>query len=245
MLLSAALLALLVPVSELGVIAVFDALTDRVLEHGHLAGFLRLALLWGAIAALAAIAMGGSSYLAALAGERFMMRLRDSVFRHLQGLAPDFLSTRQPGDLVVRLTGDIEIIEGFIASGSVSLLASAVSLVLFAAAVLVIQWQISPWPRLRPCPCSGSSPGCTQAGSRPRLSGSARRAPRLPASIEENLASQALVQALGQEKAEGRRLRAVGNHLAPGPDEPGPAGRGVRTALTFLAETIAAVTVLV
>jgi hypothetical protein len=43
--------------------------------------------------------------------------LRDSVFRHPQRLAPDALSTRQPGDRVVRLTEDIEIIEGLIASG--------------------------------------------------------------------------------------------------------------------------------
>ena len=241
-LLSAALLALLVPVSELGVIAVFDALTDRVLEHGHLAGFPRLALLWGAIAALAAIAMGGSSYLAALAGERFMMRLRDSVFRHLQGLAPDFLSTRQPGDLVVRLTEDIEIIEGFIASGSVSLLASAVSLVLFAAAVLVIQWQIAlaafaslPLFWLISRLFAGRF---AAAAERERSASSA-----VTSVIEENLASQALVQALGQEKAEGRRLRAEGTTWLRARMSQARLGAAY-APLIFLAETIAAVTVL-
>jgi ATP-binding cassette subfamily B protein len=241
-LLSAALLAILVPVTELGVIAIFDTLTDRVLEHGHLAGFPRLAAMWAAIAALAAIAMGGSGYLATLAGERFMMRLRDSVFGHLQRLAPDFLSTRPPGDLIVRLTDDIEIVEGFIASGSVSVLASAVSLVLFAGAVLVIQWQIAlaafaslPLFWLISRLYAGRF---AAAAARERAASSA-----VTSVIEENLANQALVQAFNRERAEAGRLHAEGTAWLRARMSQARLGAGY-SPLTFLVETMAALSVL-
>jgi ATP-binding cassette, subfamily B, bacterial len=242
LLFSAGLLAILVPVTELGVIAIFDVLTNRVLEHGHLAGFPRLAALWAGIAAVAAIAMGGSGYLATLAGERFMVGLRDSVFRHLQRLAPDALSIRQPGDLVVRLTEDIEIIEGFIASGSVSALASAVSLVLFAAAVLVIQWQLG-LAAFATLPLfwliSRLFAGRFAAAARWERAASSA----VTSVIEENLASQALVQGFSRERAESRRLHAEGTAWLRARMSQARLSAAY-SPLTFLVETLAALTVL-
>jgi ATP-binding cassette subfamily B protein len=238
----AGLLAIVIPAAEIGMIAVFDALTDQVLAHGHLGRFPRLAAPWAAIAAVAALAMGGSGYLTALAGERFVVRLRGSIFGHIQRLAPDFLSTTPPGDLVVRLTEDIEILEGFIASGSVTILAAAVSLVLFAAAVVVIQWQLAlaafaavPLFWLLSRLFAGRF---SAAADQERAMSSA-----VTSVIEENLANQAIVRSFGRERAEARRLRAGGAAWLGARMRQARLG-AVYSPLAFLVETLAALAVL-
>jgi ATP-binding cassette subfamily B protein len=238
----AGVLAIAIPAAEMGMIAVFDALTDRVLAHGQLAGFPRLAAAWAAIAAVAALAMGGSGYLTALAGARFVVRLRGSIFGHIQRLAPDFLGTTQPGDLVVRLTEDIEIIEGFISSGSVTVLTAAVSLILFAVAVLVIQWELAlaafaavPLFWLLSRLFAGRF---STAADQERAMSSA-----VTSVIEESLANQAVVRSFGRERAEARRLRDGGAAWLGARMRQARLG-AVYSPLAFLVETLAALAVL-
>src|ERR1700761_2506595 len=71
------LCTLIVAGCELGTVAVFDIITDRVLTARHLAGFWVPASWWLAIAALGAVAMFFGEYLTSLASERFALRLRD------------------------------------------------------------------------------------------------------------------------------------------------------------------------
>jgi ATP-binding cassette, subfamily B, bacterial len=238
----AGLLTIAIPAAEIGMIAVFDALTDQVLAHGQLAGFPRLAALWAVIAAVAALAMGGSGYLTALAGERFVVRLRGSIFGHIQRLAPDFLSTTQPGDLVVRLTEDTEILEGFIASGTVTILTAAVSLILFAAAILVIQWELALaafaavplfWLLSRMFAAQFAT-----AADQERAMSSA-----VTSVIEESLANQAIVRSFGRERAEERRLRDGGAAWLGARMRQARLG-AVYSPLAFLVETLAALAVL-
>jgi ATP-binding cassette, subfamily B, bacterial len=238
----AGLLAILVPGAEIGIIAVFDVLADQVLQRGHLAGFPRLAMMWAALAVVAALAMGGSGYLTALAGERFIVRLRAGVFGHLQRLAPDFLGARQPGDLVIRLTEDTEIIEGLVASGSVSAVTSAVSLVLFAGAIVVIQWEIA-LAAFVSVPLfwfiSRTFAGrFAAAAARERAASSA-----VTSVIEENLANQVLVQTFGRERSEAGRLYAASIAWLRARMNQARLGAAY-SPLTFLAETLAALSVL-
>jgi ATP-binding cassette, subfamily B, bacterial len=83
-----------------------------VLTARHLAGFWMLAGWWLGVAVLAATAMFFGEYLTSLAAERFALRLRDDVVAHVQRLPPDFIGRRPLGDLMVRLTEDVAVIEG-------------------------------------------------------------------------------------------------------------------------------------
>jgi ATP-binding cassette, subfamily B, bacterial len=130
LLLAGGLSAIAVSVSEITVVAIFAAMTNKVLERGYLAGFWSLAAWWLAVAATAAAVIGVGGYLSGLAAERFILRLRGHVFAHIQRLAPDFVSRHRLGDLVVRLTDDIELVEAFVSAGAVTVLTSAISLVL-------------------------------------------------------------------------------------------------------------------
>ena len=67
---------------------------------------------------LGALASFGDEYIAAWVGERFLLDLRARVFAHVQrAVAPTQLDRRRVGDLLARLTGDVQAIERFVLVG--------------------------------------------------------------------------------------------------------------------------------
>jgi ATP-binding cassette subfamily B protein len=203
------LCTLIVAGCELGTVAVFDIITDRVLTARHLAGFWVPAGWWLAIAALGAVAMFFGEYLTSLASERFALRLRDEVFGHAQRLPPDFFDRRPLGDLMVRLTEDVAVIEGITASGAIGAVTSVVSAGVFAAAAVVVCWPlalvacvVAPVFFLASRVFSGR---VQRAAERERaLTG------KLTSAIEDGLSGQALIQAYNRETAELRILHTTG-----------------------------------
>jgi ATP-binding cassette subfamily B protein len=208
-LLAAAVLAVLVACGEIGTVVIFDDITNTVLAQGHIARFWPLAGAWLAIALMTSMVMFATSYLTSLVGERFLLRLRDRMFAHVQQLSPDYFGKRRIGDLIVRLTEDLEVIEALISSGLIEASAAAVSVVLFVGAGVVLQWQltlitfaIAPlfWLAAR-----GFSGGLSRAAAQERaVSGS------LASAIEESLANQAVVQVFSRQSEQAARLHGHG-----------------------------------
>ena len=204
------LCALVVSGCELGTVSVFDVITDRVLTARHLAGFWAPAGWWLAIAALAAVAMFFGEYVRSLASERFALRLRDDVFAHAQRLPPDFFDRRPLGDLMVRLTEDVSVIEGVTASGAVGVATSAVSAVAFAATAAVVCWPLA----LVACVVAPIFFLASRAFSG-RMQRAAERerklTGKLTSAIEEGLSGQSLIQAYNRQTTELRVLHTAGN----------------------------------
>ncbi|MCO6008215.1 ABC transporter ATP-binding protein/permease [Actinoallomurus purpureus] len=204
-----ALLLILSAACEVVAIWLFGDITDHVLAAKNLHAFWTPAAIWLELAVLTGVATFGGSYLTTLVGERFLLRLRDSVFAHVQGLSPDFLDNRRLGDLMVRLTGDIEAIEQFVASGVIQTVTAAVSAVIFAAAALYVRWDlalvsfaVAPlfWVAMR-----NFTSRFRDAAVRERESSGA-----ITSVVEETLSNQALVQAYNRQRAEQRRLHREG-----------------------------------
>ena len=118
--LAGGLFAVLVSGGEIGTVLLFETITDRVLTQGRMADFWPLAGAWLGIAIVTAAAMFTGGYVRSLASERFLLRLRDSVFAHAQRLSPDFFSKRRLGDLMVRMIDDVAVIEELVSSGLVA-----------------------------------------------------------------------------------------------------------------------------
>jgi ATP-binding cassette subfamily B protein len=140
--------------AEIAVVLIFDNLTDTVLARRQLHAFWWPAGLWLAVAAAAALAMLAGEYPTGLASERVLLRLRDSLFGQAQRLRPGFFDQRRLGDLMIRLTDDVAEIEGLVASGLTSVIASAVGVVALAGAAVWLSPE-RPWPPSRSRRCSG------------------------------------------------------------------------------------------
>lgn len=129
--------------AETAAILLFARLTDHALAAGSLAAFWGPAGAWLGVAAIgAAVGYLGNS-LAVWTAERFVLRLRAGVFRHVQDLPPDFFQRHRRGDLVERLTGDVEAIEQMVVSGAVGTVSAVFSAVFYAAAALWLRWDLA------------------------------------------------------------------------------------------------------
>ncbi|MFF7281471.1 ABC transporter ATP-binding protein [Streptomyces griseorubiginosus] len=129
--------------AETAAILLFAELTDTALKAGSLSAFWGPAGAWLAVAALGALVGYLGNSLATWTAERFVLRLRAKVFRHVQDLPPHFFQRHRRGDLVERLTGDVEAIEQMVVSGVVGTVAAAFSAVFYSAAALYLRWDLA------------------------------------------------------------------------------------------------------
>ncbi|NUS27979.1 MAG: ABC transporter ATP-binding protein [Streptomyces sp.] len=129
--------------AETASILLFAQLTDTALKAGSLAAFWGPAGAWLVVAALGALVGYLGNSLATWTAERFVLRLRAKVFRHVQDLPPHFFQRHRQGDLVERLTGDVEAIEQLVVSGVVGTVSAAFSAVFYSCAALWLRWDLA------------------------------------------------------------------------------------------------------
>ncbi|MFF0131700.1 ABC transporter ATP-binding protein [Streptomyces mirabilis] len=129
--------------AETASILLFAQLTDHALKAGSLSAFWEPAGAWLGVAVIGAIVGYLGNSLAVWTAERFVLRLRASVFRHVQDLPPDFFQKHRQGDLVERLTGDVEAIEQMVVSGVVGTVSAIFSAVFYATAALWLRWDLA------------------------------------------------------------------------------------------------------
>ncbi|MDA0634803.1 ABC transporter ATP-binding protein [Nonomuraea sp. MCN248] len=201
--------AVLAALCEVIAIRLFGHITDEVLTTRDMSAFWTPASAWLGLAAVAGVTSIAGTYATAVGAERFLLRLRDRVFAHLQKLSPDFAENRRLGDLMARLTDDIEAIEELMGSGLVKLVTTAASAVFFAGAAFFIRWDLALITlALFPAFLIASK----VFASRFRTASATERASNgdMNSVIEEGLANQALVHAYNREASESRRLHRAG-----------------------------------
>ncbi|SMQ17117.1 ATP-binding cassette, subfamily B [Streptomyces sp. Ag82_O1-12] len=204
------LCTVLAAVAETAAILLFGDLTDHALREGSLSAFWGPAAQWLAVAvAGAAVGYAGNS-LAAWITERFVMRLREHVFDHVQQLPPHFFQRHRQGDLLSRLTGDVEAIETMVVSGLVGAASAVFSALFYAAAALWLRWDLAaatfvlaPLFWLAARRFSGSIKSVAREG---RVADGA-----ITSVVEESLGTVVLTQAYDRRDAERRRLREEAN----------------------------------
>ena len=109
----------------------------------------RLSLLKAATAAVLGIALVGAvstyaeKYASATIGKRVGYDLRHALYHHVQRLSLAFYDTRQTGDLLVRLTADIDAIEDFITNAVFGIVVNVVTLVGMLAVMFYLDWRFS------------------------------------------------------------------------------------------------------
>jgi subfamily B ATP-binding cassette protein MsbA len=109
----------------------------------------RLTVLTWASVALVVIAVAGAvstythKYLSMTVGKRVGYDLRHMLYHHIQRLSMSFYETRRTGDMVVRLTSDIEAAEDFITNAVLGIILDLLTLIGMLAVMIAIDWQFS------------------------------------------------------------------------------------------------------
>ncbi|MCZ7553527.1 MAG: ABC transporter ATP-binding protein/permease [Anaerolineales bacterium] len=102
---------------------------DNFIATKDAAGLARISILLLVIYLLDNGFQAVSAWVMALVSQRALQRLRDDLFQHIQGLKIRFFDTHTTGELMSRLTNDIEAINQAVSQNVVSLIASALSMV--------------------------------------------------------------------------------------------------------------------
>ena len=105
-------------------------------------------LLWVALAYLGLTLVGGvvsffDEYLSEWVAGRFIVSLRTDLFRHMQGLSLSFFDRQSLGDMISRLSDDVEEIEELMVSEMAAALTYLFQLVFFVGALFYLEWRLA------------------------------------------------------------------------------------------------------
>jgi subfamily B ATP-binding cassette protein MsbA len=131
---------------------IFDYVIGSKPFPGWLSGWLsadRFAVLNAAALAVVAIALVGAigtyveKYLSTTVAKRVGYDLRRMLYHHVQRLSLSFYEQRRTGDMVVRLTSDIEAAEDFFSSAMLGMALNVLTLVGMMAVMFYLDWRFS------------------------------------------------------------------------------------------------------
>ncbi|MDQ3637218.1 MAG: ABC transporter ATP-binding protein/permease, partial [Actinomycetota bacterium] len=116
---------------------------DRFILEGDAAGLARTMLLLLAVYALGTVASRGQVYGIGSVAQRLLASLRARIFDRLQHLPLRFFDRRPIGDLMSRVTNDVDTLNQLFSQGLTQLLGSIFSLVGILVAMLILQWNLA------------------------------------------------------------------------------------------------------
>ncbi len=180
---------------------------DRYVATHDAARLGRIALLMLAAFVAGNLFDAGASWLMAGVSQRALKRLRAELFRHLQSLPMAFYDRNPAGELMSRLTNDIDAINQAVAQNVTSLLASVLSMV----GILVAMFVLDRWLALASLLVVPIMFGFTRfvaVFTRKGFAGLQQRFGRLNALMEESIGGQKLVLAFRQGDASIAAFRA-------------------------------------
>jgi subfamily B ATP-binding cassette protein MsbA len=96
-----------------------------------------------AIAAIGALASYTEKYLSTTVAKRVGHELRHMLYHHVQRLSLSFYEQRKTGDMVVRLTSDIDATEDLISSAALGIALNLLTLVGMMAVMFYLDWRFS------------------------------------------------------------------------------------------------------
>ncbi|MEU6237754.1 ABC transporter ATP-binding protein [Kitasatospora sp. NPDC047058] len=195
----------LAPVVDAAGIWLFKIVIDDVLVPRNLALFVPIALAYVGLTVVGGILGFADEVTSTWVSERFLVTLRSDLFRHLQGLSLGFFERRRLGDVLARLTGDVDAVETFLLSGIVNAIAHVTQLGVFLAVLFYLRWELT-LVALVVAPLfwfiTRRFARLVKAASRERR----RRSGTISAVTEETLGNIALVQAYNRRDWEQQRF---------------------------------------
>jgi ATP-binding cassette, subfamily B, multidrug efflux pump len=173
---------------------------DQAMIKGDLPALARTCALMLVVYALNSLLTWVQAYFMAGASQRTVRDLRNDLFENLQTLSLRFFDQRAHGDLMSRLTNDMENISMVLAQGVTQLVSGVLTLIGVAVVMLILNWRLAivtlvtiPVTMLVLTRWVGSR---TRAGFRQQQSSLGK----LNGIIEETISGQRVVKAYGREQ---------------------------------------------
>jgi ABC-type multidrug transport system fused ATPase/permease subunit len=181
---------------------------DQGIGQHDLALLARLIALLVVIYALAELANFGDQYTRHTVGERFLFDLRVRIYHHLQRLSLAFFERTSTGELMSRVSNDVNALEQFITHGVVLSVVDGLRLAGAAAILMALDWRLA-LVALLPVPFIAFSMRRFNRRTGPIYRLVRDRMGDINSRLQDDLAGMRVIQAFGQEQAELKRFTAV------------------------------------
>ncbi len=141
------LLALLMLLGTAGLNVVPPYLLQRAID-GPIAdrdtsAIIPLALMYGGAAIAAFVLQYAQTFFLQQAGQRGLADMRTRLFDHILGQGQDFFGRLPTGDLVTRLTSDIDALNQLLSSSVVIILTESVTLIAIIGVMFAVNWRLA------------------------------------------------------------------------------------------------------
>ena len=137
------LLVALGPAIEAATIWMYKVLVDEVLVPREFGLLLWVVLAYVGLTLAEGVVRFCDEYLSEWVGGRFVLNLRTALFRHLHGLSLGFFDRRSLGDMISRVSDDVDEVEELMLSGLTSALAYFFQLIFFTGALFYLEWRLA------------------------------------------------------------------------------------------------------
>jgi ATP-binding cassette subfamily B protein len=188
----------------------------RILDAGVAQG--RTDLLLGSALTLVGIAVAGGlaqfvqGYLSARASHGAAFQMRNAIFEKLQRLSFAWHDTAETGQLVTRVTSDVDLVREFVGGGLVQAVSAFILLVGAMAFLLAMNWQLALVAFLAiPATVFVLLRFVTRLG--PTFRATQQRLAALNAVLQENVAGARIVKLFVREPYEAERYRRANEAL--------------------------------
>ena len=181
---------------------------DEVIGNRDLRRLGLLVAIMSGIYALTGLAEFGDQYLRHALGERFLFDLRVRIYDYLQRLSLSFFERTSTGELMSRVTNDVNELEQFITHGVTLAVVDLLRLLGASAILLVLEWRLA-LVVLFLIPIIGLGLRRFNRYVRPIYRLARDRLGNINSQLQDDLAGMRVIQAFGQEKAELERFRRV------------------------------------
>jgi len=183
-------------------------IVDQVIEARDLTRLGVIIATLGGVYALRGLVGSGDLYIRHALGERFIFDLRVRIYGHLQRLSLSFFEQTSTGELMSRVTNDVNALEQFVTHGIALTTVDLLRLVGASAVLLVLDWRLA-LAVLIPLPVMAFGLRRFNRRARPIYRRVRDRLGDINARLQDNLAGIRVIQAFEQEEAELARFRST------------------------------------
>jgi ATP-binding cassette subfamily B multidrug efflux pump len=116
---------------------------DQFISVGDRSGLGRTMLLLLGAYGVGLVTMGGQFYLMGWVGQTVLARIREEIFAKIQTLSLNYFDRHDAGDLMSRLTNDVDVLNQLLSGGLVQMLGGIFQMAGVVVAMIALNWRLA------------------------------------------------------------------------------------------------------
>jgi len=184
---------------------------DKGIEGSNMRIVLILAAALLGIQLVKSIAMFLQGYSQEMVGQNVVYQLRKEMYEHLQRLSFSYYDKAQTGQLMSRMTGDIESVKNFVGFGAMSMITGALTFIGTIIFMMSMQWKVT-LISLVTVPLIVLVMRSFNRRVGPAWSDIREQMGRLTATLQENISGIRVVKSFATEKTEQAKFAERNQH---------------------------------